>query len=77
MNDNDSISWRAIYEQNNQVRRLVDRIHDSRMLPPPTCDQCIEIAVSQLKKSMLGIGQLVRTAQAAQASLQVFFEVIG
>lgn len=45
-----SISWRAIYEQSDQVRRLADRIHNSRMMSPPACDQCIEIAVKQLEE---------------------------
>lgn len=42
--------WQAIYDANPEVKKLAEKIHSDRMLPPPACSQCIEIAVRRLEK---------------------------
>jgi hypothetical protein len=43
-------AWQAIYDSNPEVKKLADEIHSQRMLTPPACSQCIEIAVRRLEK---------------------------
>jgi hypothetical protein len=38
---------RCRYEEDESLRRKADAIHERRMLPPPTCDDCIEIALAK------------------------------
>jgi hypothetical protein len=39
---------RRVYYLNWHVKHLADSIHSSRMMAPPACDQCIQIAIRQL-----------------------------
>lgn len=40
---------RKRYESDPELRQLADNIHHHRMMPPPACDQCIEMAIYQLE----------------------------
>lgn len=46
---------RALYASDENIRRRADYIHERRMLPPPTCDQCIEAALEESKTANRGI----------------------
>lgn len=37
-----------LYETNKELHDLADKIHSSRMLPPPACENCIWIAMVRL-----------------------------
>lgn len=39
----------ALYELDPKVKKLADEIHNSRMMPPPCCYHCIQIAISRLE----------------------------
>ncbi len=36
------------YATNEKFKALADQIHDSRMLPPPACEQCRLMAATRL-----------------------------
>lgn len=37
-----------LYRTNASVREQADKLHNSRMLPPPTCEDCIERVANKL-----------------------------
>ena len=41
---------RSIYNGNQEVKKLADQIHHSRMLPGPACNSCIEMAIAKINK---------------------------
>ena len=49
--DANDAAWKKMYEGSQQIQLLADYLHERRMLPPPTCSQCIEQAVDWLRKS--------------------------
>jgi hypothetical protein len=36
------------YQTDPKVKELADKIHHHRMMPPPTCDGCIAMAIHRL-----------------------------
>lgn len=41
---------RQRYEADPVLKQLADDIHHHRMMPPPACDQCIQMAIARLEK---------------------------
>jgi hypothetical protein len=47
----DQRAWRLQrYQAEPDLRALADKIHSSRMMPPPACDQCIQMAIERMQK---------------------------
>ncbi len=46
--DPDIAKNRKLYESDPELKKLADYIHNSRMLSPPACDDCIQIAINRL-----------------------------
>lgn len=40
---------RKLYHSDPVLQEMADRIHSNRMMPPPACDQCIQMAMERLK----------------------------
>lgn len=38
---------RRLYDEDESLRREADAIHERRLLPPPTCYGCIELALEK------------------------------
>jgi hypothetical protein len=45
------LELRRRYATDEEVRLRADDIHEHRMLPPPTCDDCIELAIAELNQN--------------------------
>ena len=41
-------AYRKAYEENPELRKLADRIHESRLMAGPACNQCVETAMLKL-----------------------------
>ena len=48
----EDLYWQDIYDKNEKIKKIADEIHNKRMLPPPTCTQCIKIAAERYAKSL-------------------------
>jgi len=41
---------RVMYETVPELKELADKIHSHRLMPPPACDQCIQMAIDRIAK---------------------------